>query len=60
MPRASTNDMDFCLRQAERCRRQAQEQTDFWLRAELLLYATELEERARKLVAKRRWLLAYS
>lgn len=49
MPRASTNDKDFCLRQAARCRRQAQEQTDLGLKLELLFYATELEQRALRL-----------
>jgi hypothetical protein len=52
MPRASTTDLGFCLRQAERCRRKAQEQTDFSLKAELLIYASELEEMARQLAVK--------
>ena len=52
MPRVSTHDMDFCLRQSANCRRQAHDQADSELRFELMFYATELEERARRLALK--------
>jgi hypothetical protein len=44
--------MDFCLRQSANCRRQAHDQADSELRFELMFYATELEERARRLALK--------